>query len=131
MEIVKKLLRPLGIFAAILCLASPAFAAEAVPTMNAADTVWMMLSALLVIMMTIPGLAMFYSGLVQKKGMLAIAMQVFVCCAIVSLLWVAAGYSISFTEGNAYFGGLSKAFLQGVGYESLQGTIPENTFMLF
>jgi Amt family ammonium transporter len=99
--------------------------------MDKADTVWMMVSTLLVIMMTVPGLAMFYSGLVQKKGMLAIAMQVFVACAIVSLLWVVIGYSLAFTDGNDFIGGLGKMFLKGVKIDSLKGTIPENTFMLF
>ncbi len=117
--------------AAALLFSLPAAAQDVAPTLNQADTVWMMVSSLLVIMMTVPGLAMFYSGLVQKKGMLAITMQVFACCAIVSILWVFVGYSLSFTEGNRFVGGLSKAFLIGVTLESLHGTIPENTFMLF
>jgi Amt family ammonium transporter len=85
----------------------------------------------LVLFMTIPGLALFYGGLVRAKNMLSVLMQCFSITALMTILWVVAGYTISFGEGNAFMGGFSKAFLKGVGPEALSGTIPEILFAMF
>ena len=113
--------------------AVPALAAEE-PKLSAGDTAWMLTSTALVLMMTIPGLALFYGGMVRKKNVLATIMQSFVVTCLMSVLWMIAGYSIAFTEGgslNAYTGGLSKAFLFGMEKGSLTGSIPESVFMTF
>ena len=101
------------ILAAVLALgvALPAFAA---PVVNKGDTAWMMVSTLLVIMMAIPGLALFYGGLVRAKNMLSVLLQVFVIFATVIVLWCIYGYSLAFTEGNAFIGGFDRAFLRGI-----------------
>ena len=114
----------------LILMPGSALASE-VAAIDKADTAWMMVSSLLVIMMTVPGLAMFYSGLVRREGMLAITMQVFSACAIVSVLWVFVGYSITFTDGNGFIGGLDKVMLAGVDINSIKGSIPENVFILF
>ncbi len=92
---------------------APAAAASA-PVPNKGDTAWMLVSTVLVIMMSIPGLALFYGGLVRSKNMLSVLMQVFVTFSMIVVLWVLYGYSLAFTEGNAYFGGVSRLFLNGV-----------------
>ena len=131
-----------AIAASLLCLtAAAAFAqAPATPTPNKGDTAWMMTSSVLVLLMTIPGLALFYGGLARTKNMLSMLMQVFYCVCIVAIIWVLYGYSMSFTEGgafNAYFGGFSKAFLAGVTPESVVETwtdgvvIPEYVYICF
>ncbi|MDA7946426.1 MAG: ammonium transporter [Hyphomicrobiaceae bacterium] len=94
----------------------------------------MLTSTALVLLMTIPGLALFYGGMVRKKNVLATIMQSFAVCCLMSVLWMVVGYSLAFTDGgslNAYVGGLSKAFLAGVGKDTLSGTIPESVFMTF
>ena len=99
-----------------------------------ADNAWMLVSTALVLMMTGPGLALFYSGLVRKKNVLATMAQSFVLMALVTVLWAVYGYSIAFSEGNAFFGGFKYAFLQGVGLTpnpDYAATIPQQTFMLF
>jgi Amt family ammonium transporter len=110
------------------------------PTPNKGDTAWMMTSAVLVLLMTIPGLALFYGGLVRTKNMLSMLMQVFYTVCVVCVIWVLYGYSIAFTEGttaNALFGGFSKAFLKGVTPESNVETfttgvvIPELVYISF
>jgi Amt family ammonium transporter len=109
----------------------------AAPTVNKGDTAWVMISTVLVILMVIPGLALFYGGMVRAKNMLSILMQVFVIFALTSILWAVYGYSIAFTEGNAFFGGLSKLFLKGVTPDSLAATfskgvaIPEYAYIAF
>lgn len=116
---------------------APAPAAAAAPVPNKGDTAFMMSSTVLVILMTIPGLALFYGGLVRSKNMLSILMQVFVVFALISVLWVLYGYSIAFTGGNAFFGGLGKVLLWGVTPESAAATfskgvyIPELVFVAF
>jgi Amt family ammonium transporter len=115
--------------------AAPAAAPTPVP--NKGDTAFMTIATVLVIMMTIPGLALFYGGLVRSKNMLSVLMQVFVVFALISVLWVVYGYSMAFTGGNPYFGGLSKMFLGGVTPDSIAATfskgvyIPELTFVAF
>jgi len=96
--------------------AAPAEAASAAaaPVINKGDTAWMLVSTLLVIMMTIPGLALFYGGLVRSKNMLSVLMQVMVTFSLIVVLWAVYGYSLAFTEGNSYIGGLDRLFLKGI-----------------
>jgi ammonium transporter, Amt family len=108
-------------------IASAAQAAE----LNGADTALVFASTCLVLMMTIPGLALFYGGLVRKKHVLATLMQSFACCALVSLLWIFFGYSLAFSGSGAYIGDTAKFFLNGVLPDSLVGTIPETLFLTF
>ena len=99
-----------------IALADPDPAA-AVPVPDKGDTAWMMLSTLLVILMIIPGLALFYGGLVRAKNMLSVLAQVFTIFCVIAILWVVYGYSLAFTDGgslNSFVGGLSKMFLKGV-----------------
>lgn len=98
---------------------------------NGANTAWILSSSALVLLMTLPGLALFYGGLVRSKNVLSILMQCFSIAAIASVLWFVVGYSIAFDTGNGFIGGLSKAFLAGIGRDSLSGDIPEPLFMLF
>lgn len=99
--------------------------------LDGANTSWILTSTALVLLMTLPGLALFYGGLVRSKNILSILMQCFAIAGIVSVLWLVAGYSIAFAEGNAYFGSLSKFMLSGVLEGSLSGDIPESLFALF
>ena len=104
---------------------------------NKGDTTWMLVSSALVLLMAIPALALFYGGLVRTKNMLSVLMQVFMIVCIVAILWVAFGYSVAFTGGSPYFGGLSKAFLNGVNAGTYAATfsnnvyIPEYAFVIF
>ncbi|HIM42011.1 MAG TPA: ammonium transporter [Rhodospirillales bacterium] len=110
-----------------------AFAAET-PKLDTGDTAWMLTSTALVLMMTIPGVAMFYGGMVRKKNVLATAMQSFAVACVMTVLWMIIGYSLAFTDGggmNAYVGGLDKMLLRGIGVDTLSGTIPETVFMTF
>ena len=100
---------------------APAAPAAAAPVPNKGDTTWMMVSTLLVIMMTIPGLALFYGGLVRSKNMLSVLMQIMVTFSMIVVLWVIYGYSIAFTEGNAFFGGFDRLFMKGV-WDNAAGT---------
>lgn len=102
--------------AAAPAAAAPAAAevAPAAPTAQKGDTAWMFVATLLVIMMTIPGLALFYGGLVRSKNMLSVLMQVFMTFAVIIVLWCIYGYSLAFTENNAFIGGLDRAFLKGI-----------------
>jgi Amt family ammonium transporter len=99
--------------AATATVATPA-AAPAGPTINKGDTAWMFTATVLVIMMSIPGLALFYGGLVRAKNMLSVLLQVFMIFSLVIVLWCIYGYSLAFTEGNAFFGGFDRAFLKGI-----------------
>jgi Amt family ammonium transporter len=129
MRISKRLLQGVMAFGAT---ALPAIAmADDAPTLNSGDTAWMLTSTALVLFMTIPGLALFYAGMVRAKNVLSVMMQCFAITALVTLLWVIVGYSIAFTDGTDYYGGLSKMFLAGVTVDSLSGTIPETVFMTF
>src|SRR4051794_11957459 len=91
-----------------------ATAAHAEPTVNKGDNAWMLTSTVLVLLMTIPGLALFYGGLVRSKNMLSVLMQVFYTVCIVTLLWALYGYSLAFTGGSDFIGGFSKAFMMGI-----------------
>ena len=99
--------------------------------MVGADTAWIIVATALVLFMTLPGLALFYGGLVRSRNVLSVFMQCFSIACLMSVLWLAAGYSIAFGEGNAYWGGLDKAFLNGVDAATLSGTIPEVLFFAF
>ncbi len=132
MNRLKRLLLPL---AALWISVQPAAAQTATEVkLDTGDTAWMLTSTALVLLMTIPGLALFYGGMVRKKNVLATVMQSFAITCLVTVLWVIIGYSLAFTDGgglNAYVGGTSKAFLEGIGKDTLQGTIPESVFMVF
>jgi ammonium transporter, Amt family len=109
-------------------------AAPPAPTLDTGDTAWMLTSTAIVLLMTIPGLALFYGGMVRKKNVLTVVMQAFAITCLITLLWFLAGYSLAFTDGgslNSYIGGLSKALLKGVGKDSLTLTIPETVFFTF
>lgn len=99
--------------------------------MNGADTAWILVATALVLFMTLPGLALFYGGLVRARNVLSVFMQCFAIACLMSVLWLAFGYSIAFGEGNMYWGGLGKMFLNGVDAETLSGTIPEVLFFAF
>jgi ammonium transporter, Amt family len=99
--------------------------------MNGGDTAWMLTSTALVLFMTIPGLALFYGGLVRTKNVLSVLMQCFAITCVVSLLWLLVGYSLTFADGNGFIGGLSKVLFAGVTEGALKGTIPESAFSLF
>src|SRR5438045_6751382 len=99
-----------------------ATAAYAEPTVNKGDNAWMLTSTVLVLLMTIPGLALFYGGLVRSKNMLSVLAQVFYTVCIVTILWALYGYSVAFTGGSDFFGGFSKAFLMGVTPDSKAAT---------
>jgi len=118
--------------------AEEAPAAEApAPTVDKGDISWMMTATVLVILMTIPGLALFYGGMVRTKNMLSMLMKVFMTFSLLSVLWVVYGYSVAFADGNQFFGGLSKMFLAGVDTSSLAATfskgvyLPEYVFIVF
>src|SRR5574343_438077 len=116
--------------------AAPAPAAAPVPP-NKGDNAWVMVSAALVILMSLPGLALFYGGLVRSKNMLSVLMQVFVVSALVYVLWVIYGYSLAFTGGNPFIGGLDKLFLKGVTPDTVAATfskgvvVPEYIYVAF
>ena len=121
--------------------AAPAVAAAAepaaAPVPNKGDTAWMMVATLLVIMMSVPGLALFYGGLVRSKNMLSVLMQVMMIFSLIVVLWCIYGYSLAFTEGGAFFGGFDRLFLKGMTVDSLGATfskgvvIPEFVFLAF
>ncbi|HEB86427.1 MAG TPA: ammonium transporter [Gammaproteobacteria bacterium] len=99
--------------------------------LSSGDTAWMLTATALVLFMTIPGLSLFYAGMVRSKNVLSVLMQCFAITALVTVLWVVYGYSIAFGGPGAYWGGLSKMFLKGVTVNSMSGTIPETVFMVF
>jgi Amt family ammonium transporter len=112
--------------------ATPAFAqAAATPTLNSGDTAWMLMSSALVLLMIVPGLALFYGGLVRSKNMLSLLTQIATLTAIAILVWVGWGYSLAFIDGNPVIGGFDKAFLLGIKPDTLSGTIPEYVFVCF
>ncbi|MBF0584064.1 MAG: ammonium transporter [Magnetococcales bacterium] len=117
-----------------LTLFSPAVAWGADETINMANTAWMLTSTALVLFMTLPGLALFYGGIVRTKNVLSIFMQCFAITCLVSVLWFAFVYSLAFGDGGLYqnwIGGLEKSFLQGVGVDSISNGIPETVFSAF
>ena len=122
-------------------LAQDAAAAVAEAKIDTGDTAWMLTATALVLMMTIPGLALFYGGMVRKSNVLAIMMQSFAVCCLVTILWMALGYSLAFGEGGAYIGDLSKILARGIGWEgpftlgsgesAVATTIPEVVFFMY
>jgi Amt family ammonium transporter len=148
---IKKILTLLALCAVLGGITAPGFAeeeasapaataaspAEAAPAADKGDTSWMLVATVLVIMMTIPGLALFYGGMVRAKNMLSVLMQVFTTFCLLAVLWAIYGYSVAFTEGNAFFGSLDKIFLKGVTTDSLAATwskgvyIPEYVYIVF
>lgn len=122
-----------------MALAEEATAAVAAPTPTAdkGDVAWMIMATVLVTLMVIPGLALFYGGMVRAKNMLSVLMQVFVIFSIMALLWALYGYSVAFTEGNAFIGGFGKVFLKGITPESMAATfskgvyVPEYIYVVF
>ncbi|MBS0644128.1 MAG: ammonium transporter [Proteobacteria bacterium] len=141
----------LGAALPALLLAMPAFAEDGPPKLDSGDTAWMLTSTALVLLMTIPGLALFYAGMVRKKNILATMMQSFAICAIVTIVWCVIGYSLAFTPGNAYIGDFSRVMLSGIADHIVKGndtqafvlesgikdvagvtmTIPETVYMMF
>ena len=114
--------------------AVPAEAPAPAPKLDSGDTAWMLTSTLLVILMTIPGLALFYGGLARSKNMLSVLVQVFVVFALISVLWALYGYSLTFSGEGQFFGGTDKLFLKGIAPDTLSGllpTIPEYVFVSF
>ena len=99
--------------------------------LNSGDTAWILTSTALVLFMTLPGLALFYGGLVRVKNILSVLIQCFVIACIVSVIWVIYGYSIAFKGSGAYFGDLSSMFLNGIARDSIAGSIPETLFVMF
>lgn len=126
---------PLVFFLLIsLLLHAPSATAAEPPKLNAADTAWMLTSSVLVLFMTLPGLALFYAGLVRMKNVLSVLMQCFAITCVVTLAWVVVAYSIAFGDGgvsNAWYGGFAKSFMSGVDFKALKGTIPETVFAMF
>jgi Amt family ammonium transporter len=119
------------LLAALYAPAALAQAPAAAPKIDAANTAWMLTAAVLVLFMTLPGLALFYAGLVRTKNVLSVLMQCFAITCLVTLAWLVVGYSIAFGEGNAFWGGLGKSFLSGIQVASVKGSIPESVFAMY
>lgn len=127
-SLTKKVLVLSSVFWVLSCI--PAFAGETAQ-LNTGDTAWILTSTALVLFMTLPGLALFYGGLVRTKNVLSVLMQCFAIAALVSILWLIAGYSIAFSDGNAFTGGLSKVLFEGIERDTLIGSVPESLFAIF
>ena len=123
--------------AAVTAAAAPTAAPAAAPVPNKGDIAWMIVATVLVLMMCVPGLGLFYGGMARQKNMLSILMQTFMITCVLGVLWALYGYSVAFTEGNAFFGGFSRAFLHGITPDSNVATfskgvvIPEYIYMCF
>jgi Amt family ammonium transporter len=120
----KALLVPLLLLPAVTLAAEP-------PKLDSANTAWMITASVLVLFMTLPGLALFYAGLVRMKNVLSVLMQCFAITCVVTLAWLAIGYSIAFGDGNAWWGGAGKAFLAGIDVKTVKGSIPETVFAMY
>jgi Amt family ammonium transporter len=125
-----KLISKISLFLVFLLQSNLAFA-EAKPVLNSGDASWMLTSTALVLLMTIPGLALFYGGLVGKKNVVSTISQSFMITCIVTLMWFICGYSLTFSEGNLFIGDFSKTFLKGVEVAGLTMTIPESVFVVY
>ena len=117
-------------FVALLVHVPLALAAEP-PKIDAANTAWMLTAAVLVLFMTLPGLALFYAGLVRAKNVLSVLMQCLSITCVVTLAWVFVGYSVAFGDGDNWWGGLGKAFLAGIDVKTVKGSIPETVFAMY
>ncbi|MBI3707549.1 MAG: ammonium transporter [Proteobacteria bacterium] len=129
----RNLIRSLPAIAALVGAAAPAWAADA-PKIDSGDTAWMLAATALVLMMTIPGVALFYAGMVRKKNVLGTMMQSFAITCLLTVLWMIAGYSLAFTGDGAYIGTLSQFLLKGMVLDSVNAlakTIPEGVYMTF
>ena len=126
-----KIINKIAIFLFVLLQTTVLFAADPKPVLNAGDASWMLTSTALVLLMTIPGLALFYGGLVGKKNVVSTISQSFMITCVVTLIWFICGYSLTFGEGNLFIGDLSKSFLKGVDVASLNMTIPETVFICY
>ena len=118
----------------LLLVHAPLAGAAEPPKLDAANTAWMITASVLVLFMTLPGLALFYGGLVRAKNVLSVLMQCFAITCMVTLAWVVAGYSIAFGDGgtlNAWYGGFDKSFLAGIAVATVKGSIPETVFAMF
>jgi len=125
----KHIISKIGLMLPVALLApAMAFAED---TLDSGNTAWMLTSTALVLLMTLPGLALFYGGMVRKKNVLSVGMQTISIASLMSVLWVVCGYSLAFGEGNNFIGDLSKAFFAGVGVDALSGSIPETVFATF
>ena len=118
----------LGLGLPVLFLAAPALASDAVDT---GDTAWILTATALVLFMTLPGLALFYAGLVQAKNVVSVLMHHFALACLMSLLWVIAGYSLAFSGSGAWFGSFDNMFMMELGFDAMSGTIPESVFAAF
>ena len=125
-----KLISKISLFLLILLQSSLAFA-QTKPVLNSGDASWMLTSTALVLLMTIPGLALFYGGLVGKKNVVSTISQSFMITCVVTLMWFICGYSLTFGEGNLFIGDFSKTFLKGVEVAGLTMTIPESVFVVY
>jgi len=123
-----------AVLPALFLLFAPCAGAAEPPKLDAANTAWMISASVLVLFMTLPGLALFYAGLVRAKNVLSVLMQCFAITCTVTLAWVVLGYSIAFGDGggaNAWFGGFGRAFLAGMDVKAVKGSIPETVFAMF
>ena len=128
LKVVKVMIKPsLTLFTIILTLFSSPVMAE----VNTGDTAWVLTSTALVLFMTLPGLALFYAGLVNSKNVVSVLMQHFALACLVSIIWVIIGYSLAFTPGNLWIGDLSNLFMASINLDSISGTIPESLFATF
>ena len=121
----------LGLLLPLLETGVAAAQETAAPALDSGDTAWMLTATALVLMMTIPGLVLFYGGMVRKQNVLSVAMQVFATACTSTIVWMVIGYSLAFSEGTAVVGGLSNIFLAGLVPDAVSGTIPETVFMTF
>jgi len=126
-----KIINKITIFLFVLLQTKVLFAADPKPVLNAGDASWMLTSTALVLLMTIPGLALFYGGLVGKKNVVSTISQSFMITCVVTLIWFICGYSLTFGEGNLFIGDLSKLFLKGVDVAALNMTVPETVFICY
>ena len=117
--------------AALLIAAHTPLASAQAAKIDAANTAWMLTASVLVLFMTLPGLALFYAGLVRTKNVLSVLMQCFSIACLATLAWLVVGYSLAFGEGTAWVGGLSKAFLAGIDAKTVKGSIPETVFAMY
>src|SRR6202008_939241 len=124
---------PSALLVLMLVLAEPARAQApaAAPKRDPANTAWMLTAAALVLFMTLPGLALFYAGLVRMKNVLSVLMQCFAITCIVTLAWLVIGYSIAFGDGDAWWGGTGKMFFSGIAVATVKGSIPESVFAMY
>ena len=124
----KNKIKIFSVFSTLLLtmISFPAFA-----EINNGDTAWILTSTALVLFMTLPGLALFYAGLVHSKNVVSVLMQHFSLACIISIIWVVVGYSLAFSEGNAWIGGFSNMFMNSIELETPSGSIPESLFATF